>query len=233
MNTYNTYNTYIKHKLVYIVMVVILLAMVFSFDTVSAFSFRLKTKVKASAITLLAGMYNGTGQGFTGGSQANGGVDDWNNGSAPPTNAYKGTWTQCSAGNSYCGTGDSGADAKDNSTGLIWSKPCNGVGCTSFSDSSALTYSWDSSHGNNNSLTSSQLCSTHSGWSLPHQKQLMQAYIDGSYNNLESTGVSRHYWSATTLSWGTTHAWSVVLSHGYTNLNTKTYTPYVRCVREF
>ncbi|KKS71601.1 MAG: hypothetical protein UV43_C0032G0001, partial [Parcubacteria group bacterium GW2011_GWF2_42_7] len=130
-----------------------------------------------------------------------GGADDYNNGGAAASGRYTGTWTACNAGNSYCGTSDRGADAKDDSTGLIWSLPCNGSGCATFSDSSVLTYSWDgTTDADNNSRTASQLCSDHAGWSLPHQKQLMQAYIDGSYGNLETAGVFRYHWSASTVS---------------------------------
>ena len=186
-----------------------------------------------TAGTLLANLWNGslTAGGFDGGSQANGGVDDYNAGNAAgrPSDTYSKGWTACNSGNSYCGTSDSGADAKDDSTGLIWSMPCNGSGCASFSDASPITYSWDNSAANNNSRTASQLCSDHAGWSLPHQKQLMQAYIDGSWGNLE--GVNRHYWSATTFSDGTTYAWGTNLSLGYTHLTAKTSSYYVRCVR--
>lgn len=183
----------------------------------------------------LANMFNGSISGFAGGSQANGGGDDYNNGGAAPSDTYKATWTACNAGNSYCGTGLSSADAKDENTGLIWSLPCNGSGCASFSDSSAITYTWDSSGGNNNSQTASQLCSAgshgDSGWSLPHQKQLMQAYVDGSYGNLEAAGVNRSHWSQTTYSPSTSNAWYVSLSHGNTNVTSKTSSLYVRCVR--
>src|SRR3989338_1828903 len=150
-----------------------------------------------TAGTLLANLFNGTNTGgtFPGGSQANGGVDDYNNNGTRPSDTYSKGWTACNSGNSYCGTSDSGADAKDDSTGLIWSMPCNGSGCASFSDASPITYSWDSSAVNNNSRTASQLCSDHAGWDQPHQKQLMQAYIDGSYGNLEASGVTRNYWS--------------------------------------
>jgi hypothetical protein len=181
--------------------------------------------------TLLGNLFNGTGQGFTGGVKASGGVDDNNNGGASAASRYEKGWTQCDAGNSYCGTGDSGADARDDSTGLVWSKPCNGSGCGSFSDASPADYSWDNSGGNNNSRTANQLCSDHSGWYLPHQKQLMMAYIDGSYGNLETAGVDRDYWSATTRSYDTTYAWRTNLSNGTTYNGAKTYTFNVRCVR--
>jgi len=189
--------------------------------------------------TLLGSLFNGTSGAFTGGSQANGGADDYNAAGSPAALRYSGGWTACNSnaynattnpGGNYCNTGDTGADAKDNSTNLVWSLPCNGSACASFSDSSPLTYSWDSSGGNNGARTASQICSDHAGWFLPHQKQLMQAYIDGSYGNLETSGVLRNYWSATTGS-GTTYAWVVVLSYGYTDYRGKTSAFNVRCVR--
>ncbi|MFH1444097.1 MAG: DUF1566 domain-containing protein [Candidatus Peregrinibacteria bacterium] len=187
----------------------------------------------------LASTFNGTSGAFTGGSQANGGADDFNNYGAPSAGRYTAVWTQCNGnaynavtnpGGNYCNTGDSGADAKDN-TGLIWSLPCNGSACASFSDSAPLMYTWDSSGGNNGGRTASQLCSDHAGWFLPHQKQLMQAYIDGSYGNLETSGVYRYFWSATTSSDPTTLAWVVTLSNGLTYYVGKTNGYYVRCVR--
>ena len=192
--------------------------------------------------TSLVNLYNGTSGAFTGGSQANGGADDYNNGGAPSTGRYTMGWTACNAGNNYCGTGDTGADAKDDSTGLIWSLLCNGAGCDSFSDTTPMTYSWDNSAANNWSTaqnatsTASGLCTNgdhgKTGWFLPHQKQLMQAYIDGSYGNLEASGVSRYYWSATTKSDTATSAWLTNLSNGSTNYSAKTNATYVRCVRQ-
>jgi len=191
--------------------------------------------------TALKDLFNGTGQGFNGGDQEGGGVDDFNNADPPASGRYAKGWTQCNGdaydaesnpGGNWCNTGDDGADAKDDSTGLIWSLPCNGSGCATFSDSSVLTYSWDgTTDADNNSRTASQLCSDHAGWSLPHQKQLMQAYIDGSYGNLETAGVFRYHWSASTVSYTATSAWATYLSAGYTSSTNKTNSNYVRCVR--
>lgn len=196
-----------------------------------------------TAGTLLANLFNGslTAGGFSGGSQTNGGVDDYNAGNAAgrPTDSYSKGWTSCTSGaDNYCGTNDPFADMKDNSTGLVWSKPCSGSGCSTSAEPADTNYSWDgTTDASNNSLTASVLCSqdlgtTHdAGWSLPHQKQLMQAYIDGSYGNLEASGVTRYYWSGTTKSDSTTGAWSPSLSNGYTTTNAKTNSYYVRCVR--
>lgn len=221
---------------------------------------------------LLGNMFNGScdnssgdfyaacsyvGASFPGGSQAHGGVDDYNGaglGGARPSDSYATTWTACNSGNSYCGTGDSGADAKDDATGLVWSYPCSGSDCSSWDTAGASTnttgclydgtcaysttdtkYTWNSGGGNNNSHTASVLCSEHSGWSLPHQKQLLQAYIDGSYGNLEPQGVYRYYWSATGVSFGTNghvaYVWLINLSDGYSFDNTESTAHSIRCVR--
>jgi hypothetical protein len=79
------------------------------------------------------------------------------------------------------------------------------------------------------SKTASQLCSERgNGWRLPTQKELMQAYIDGSYFNL--TQPSDLFWSAAEYS--STLAWFVPLNVGNTNLTNKsTSSTQVRCVR--
>jgi hypothetical protein len=212
-------------------------------------------------------MWNGTcnnpetcplGTEAPGGSQANGGVDDYNGdfqGYAPPPDRYATTWTQCTSGNDYCGTGDPGASAEDTATNLVWSYPCHDttstVGCAVWDTSAPdlgnchsgncnynnndTHYSWNNSGSKNNNLTAQQLCSSTanhgSGWYLPDQKQLLQAYIDGDYGNLEPVGVLRQYWSATTYSNGMGAAWHVGLSYGYTNVGAKSASDVVRCVR--
>lgn len=178
--------------------------------------------------TLLANLFNGSSGA---GGQADGGSDDYNNGGAPFANRYAKGWTTCNAGNTYCGTSDAEADMKDDSTNLIWSFPCNGASCSSFSDASPLTYSWNSSGGNNGGRTAAQLCSDQTGWYLPHQKQLLQAYVDGSYNNLEAAGTNRNYWSGTVLSSDNTYAWPISLSQGTATSALKTAANYIRCVR--
>ena len=207
----------------------------------------------------LSGMYNGSSSTFDidGGSQANGGVDDanysgWDTGNYnPPSDRYETEWTDCTLANNYCGTGDEGAQAKDEATGLVWSYPLHGVGGATFdtSDQATLTtgcpdncaywntdtyYSWDGSNENNSTMTAQALCqSKGANWYLPHQKQLMQAYIDGSYGNLEPLGVDRLYWSATTVSNVETYAWSVLLSDGCSNnVNKSNPDGLIRCVQE-
>lgn len=185
--------------------------------------------------TALKNMWNGTSGIYTGGSQADGGADDFNNLGAPASGRYSGTWTACTSGaDNYCGTGLASADAKDDSTGLIWSLPCNGVGCSSFSDTSPLSYTWNNSGGNNNSKTASQLCSAgvhgESGWFLPHEKQLLQGYINGAYGNLVDLAAYSCYYSATVVSHSTS-VWYICLNNGRSNYATKTEPWGVRCVR--
>lgn len=182
---------------------------------------------------------------FIGGEQSQGGIDDcgWDPAAAGgakctltnPSNWIGGKpygtstegWTACDAppgGNNGCGTGDSNADAKDNSTGLVWSLPCGGSGttCTPTNETTPTSYTWSNAK---------SACSNMSGWYLPHQKQLMQAYINGSYGNLESLGTYLTYWSATSVSSNLPSAWYSSLSNGFTTNGSKTVPNYVRCVR--
>ena len=124
----------------------------------------------------------------------------------------------------------SGDDKQDPVTRLVWSKCLkNTAGTNDFSpDTGCSTYSWDGSHANNSDLTAIELCSDRgSGWRLPVQKELMQAYIDGSFYNLIAP--SAFHWSATEAS--VANAWYTVLSNGYTNDTTKAVAIQVRCVR--
>jgi len=193
-------------------------------------------------------LFNGTITNFPGGTRANGGADDYNNGGSAPTDRYTKSWTACAAGNNYCGTGLTSADAKDDSTGIIWSLPCNGAGCDTFSDSSPMSYAWASSTTNANNFSTAQsatstatgLCTNgdhaETGWFLPHQKQLLQAYIDGSYGNLEAVLIEQVYWTATTASRSTTAAHVSSLSSlgnasGAATLLKTSGSAKVRCVR--
>ena len=125
-----------------------------------------------------------------------------------------------------------GTEKQDPRTGLIWSNAIvNTAGTATFSPTTNTTFSWDASHANNIAVgnkTAITLCSAMgNGWRLPTQKELMQAYIDGSYFNLSQPGNS--FWSATESS--STGAWSVPLTSGSTNNNTKVSAYLVRCVR--
>lgn len=77
--------------------------------------------------------------------------------------------------------------------------------------------------------TATQLCSERgNGWRLPTEKELLQAYIDGSNWNL--TNPANLFWSFT--EYDATYAWYVYLTNGATFNNSKaTAAAYVRCVR--
>ena len=141
----------------------------------------------------LRGLFNGTALGFIGGSQANGGYIDFGDGTAVSSDRYEGPWTLCGLSNNFCGTGNSAAAVKDETTALVWSHRCGGLGTNCFplaTTSAEVRYGWA------NAVTACQ--SLGAGWELPHQRQLMQAYIDGSYGNLENIGQFAWYWTSTT-----------------------------------
>jgi len=197
--------------------------------------------------TALKNMYNGSA---TSGDypQNVGGVDDYNANGALPGDSYVGTWTTCNAGNSYCGTSTSTAYAMDNSTGLIWSNWLAG-GATK-------TWFWANNAKYPNGLPGDDgVCDLHNevackvvkltdgdaggktgcealgtGWRLPYQKELLQAYIDGSWGNLSNAG--SYYWSATTVSSATQSAWVTTLGSGSTGYSSKSGSASyrVRCV---
>jgi len=70
-------------------------------------------------------------------------------------------------------------------------------------------------------------------WYLPTQKELQQAYIDGIYNQTNTTfATTSTFWSSTEYSNAPAIAWYVNLYVGITTTNTKvTATNYVRCAR--
>jgi len=187
--------------------------------------------------TLGGNMFMGTGQSFTGGTQDDGGVDDYNNGGTPPSDRYATSWTQCDVDNSYCGTGLTSAVAKDNATGLIWSGFCDGVGCASFSASAigVTTYSQSNVGVNNDSKTGMQLCTSgnhgESGWFLPSQKQVLQAYVDGYYGNVSLPGEYFALWTATLKSTGLTSAWMLNTSVGWSTYVAASSLATITCVR--
>ena len=187
-------------------------------------------------------------------TQALGGVDDYNdNQSAMPTSSYEGSWTDCTSGaDGWCGTGETDiADAKDNQTGLIWSVKISGTDDTMswFWANNCLNPGEAGSNGATCASDGDNGCSCvkrtvsktgcealgDGGWRLPYQKELMQAYINGSSKEavsyLSSTGYG--FWSSTTKSDNTRNAWYVYLYDGYTSTNRKTSVTSCRsrCVR--
>lgn len=69
----------------------------------------------------------------------------------------------------------------------------------------------------------------HTNWYLPTQKELQQAYIDGSNHNLPSP--DDLFWSSTEYYGNPDSAWRVTLYYGSTTHTTQTTASYVRCVR--
>ena len=147
--------------------------------------------------------------------------------------------TNCTDNISWTDPGDAvtGTDLQDERTGLIWSYLLYRNGTViEFSNSTDTFFSWNASHANNQGITApvagnrtaTQLCADQgNGWRLPSQKELMLAYIDGSYWNL--TQPSNYFWSATEFS--AANAWYVYLSVGYTNFPAKGTALPVHCVR--
>jgi hypothetical protein len=66
-----------------------------------------------------------------------------------------------------------------------------------FSPTNYTGFSWDSSSANNGGKTAAQLCTDRgNGWRLPTEKEIMQAYVDGSYFNTILTN-SYYIWTNT------------------------------------
>jgi len=183
-------------------------------------------------------------------TQALGGVDDYNdNQSAYPTGSYQGSWTDCTTGNNWCGTGDSTyADAKDNQTGLIWSIWLDSGNTKTWFWANNCYYSGTATDCDVDGEAGCRCTKLTEGsktgcealpggaWRLPYQKELMQAYINGSSKASVSylSSTNSNYRSATTYSNITSSGWSVNLSNGYAPSNNKTSSASyrVRCVRQ-
>ena len=168
------------------------------------------------------------------------------------------TWTE-TAGNMDGDCKDTNDVCKDTKTGLYWSDKYVGIGstkpnnftvstCAFFSQTDPGDYDGTDTDcgaiGNDETEQALNYCATleldsnnavpaETDWYLPSQKELMQAYIDGSENNIVSAhpGSPVLYWSSTEVSGDPTLAWSVYLFLGDTDYNTKGAAYWVRCVR--
>jgi hypothetical protein len=68
-------------------------------------------------------------------------------------------------------------------------------------------------------------------WYLPTQKELLQAYLNGMFNQTRAAFTSTNYfWSSTEMSLWYDSAWYVRLYFGATNTTYKTDDKFVRCV---
>ncbi len=125
-----------------------------------------------------------------------------------------------------------GSEKQDGRTGLIWSNLVyKSSNTATFSLSSATDWSWNATLDNNVAVggkTAITLCSSMgNGWRLPTQKELQQAYIDGSFFNLSQSVNS--FWSST--SYNGDSSWLVALSDGFMVSSGQSNTSHVRCVR--
>ena len=165
--------------------------------------------------------------------QVLGGVDDYNNNwPVLAADTYQQTWTACNSDNNYCGLGEEGgniAEKLDPNTGLVWS---SSLGNNNWFWANNCVYPngllGDDGQCNTNGEVACQCvkrsadsktgcegrAENSGGWRLPYQKELMQAYIDGSWGSL--SGAIANYWSGTTNSSLTQLAWYTLLSNGYT-----------------
>ncbi|MEI6054125.1 MAG: DUF1566 domain-containing protein [Candidatus Saccharibacteria bacterium] len=126
-----------------------------------------------------------------------------------------------------------GSEKRDPISGLTWSSRIVGTppsvgfsGTAGFTSPTVSSWKWSAQV--SPAKTAAQLCSErNNGWRIPTQKELLQAYVDGSYRNLSDP--ANDYWSATSFS--TTNANFVNLGNGASNNRLKTTLSSVRCVR--
>ena len=167
---------------------------------------------------------------------------EWDDYLAGDSTQEEASWTN-SAGTS------TGGVWKDNRTGLYWSAS-SGQNDNIFPDTNHSTCDFFQTNPKGNYNGSDAQCGdaintcgnysleavtgqgVKTDWYLPTQAELMQAYIDGAYNQNSTWATTNYFWSSTEGSNTPSNAWSVNLSTGYTDTNVKTTTTrYVRCVR--
>jgi hypothetical protein len=108
---------------------------------------------------------------------------------------------------------------QDKITGLSWSKlQTSAIWNVAWSNCQSLNYSGQT------------------GWRLPTQKELMEAYTHGirsaaRTNWMTEANMNNGFWSGSSMSLGTTNAWYVNLANGSTSLNLKGTPNQVVCVR--
>ncbi len=153
-------------------------------------------------------------------------------------NGANSTWITAS-GSPFSTTGTilvSGAVKVDLATGLWWSDRTSSTTDNQFTEVFTGGKATGITGGNSlavcaalNAANGGAGFAGHNDWYLPSQKQLMQAYIDGSNNNLPNPG--NNFWSSTEYYGTPASAWGVYLNSGYTGSNAKVTLGYVRCVR--
>jgi hypothetical protein len=120
---------------------------------------------------------------------------------------------------------------RDKITGLWWSKlqasgAWNTAWNTCVTTLNNTTYAGNSVAGYNGQT----------GWRLPTQKELMEAYTHGirsaaSTNWITEANINGFFWSGSSVSDTTPNAWYVNLAFGYPSVTSKTNTLQVVCVR--
>jgi hypothetical protein len=135
-----------------------------------------------------------------------GGVDDPSL-STDDDNVWKDVTTTSGGAASNCATDAARCTMQDKITGLWWTKTQSNV-------------TWDAAWSNCQNLS----YNGQTGWRLPTQKELMEAYGHGirsavSASWITQSGVNNWFWSGSSNSSSSSNAWGVNLSNGYT-LNT-------------
>ena len=137
-------------------------------------------------------------------------------------------------------TDNSDGTVTDNLTGLIWLKQANCFGARPW------TQALSDVNGLENGMCGLADNSIAGDWRLPNIRELESLTHYGFYNpplsNTEGTGQweegdpftnvwSDYYWSATTLAYSPSFAWSVSFYGGYVDVLNKDLSYYVRAVR--
>ena len=122
-------------------------------------------------------------------------------------NVWKDVTTTSGGAASTCATDAARCTMQDKITGLWWTKPQSNV-------------AWDAAWSNCQTLS----YNGQTGWRLPTQKELMDAYGHGirsavSASWITQSGLNNWFWSGSSNSSSSSNAWGVNLSNGYT-LNT-------------
>jgi hypothetical protein len=139
-------------------------------------------------------------------NNACGGVDDPSL-STDDDNVWKDVTTTSGGATSNCATDAARCTMQDKITGLWWTKTQSNV-------------TWDAAWSNCQTLS----YNGQTGWRLPTQKELMEAYGHGirsavSASWITQSGLNNWFWSGSSNSSSSSNAWGVNLSNGYT-LNT-------------
>jgi hypothetical protein len=143
------------------------------------------------------------------------------------------TWTQ---------TSTSPEIWQDERTGLYWSAQQGSVTSNSFTIATCDFFSvargaytgGDTDCGNAINRCADLNGTTHggrTGWYLPSQHELMQAYLNGMYiQTSHSFTTMGWYWSSSEVSLNSSRAWDVYLYYGYVYSDGKSSNDAVRCV---